>query len=118
AAQRVKAKARSGEVNLHSNYAGPDDPWVIDGILTTAFGEPSFAEFMTSGPLMTYAHAFFGEEIRLGYLGLLTNPARVDFPLAWHRDVLRLTRADFPPDHPSETPAARARRTHKLRSTT
>jgi hypothetical protein len=115
AAPRVKAKARSGAVNLHANYAGPGDPWVIDGILTTAFEEPVFAEFMVSEGLMTYAHAFLGPEIRLGYLGLLTNASKVDFNLMWHRDVLKLTQADFPDD--GLPPVARARQTRKLRWT-
>jgi hypothetical protein len=117
AAPRVKAKARSGEVNLYMNYAGPGDPWVIDGILTSAFGEPSFAEYMVSAPLMAYAHAFLGPEIRLGYLGLLTNAYEVDFNLQWHRDVLRLTAADFDEPEPL-APVAYARRTRKLRWTT
>jgi hypothetical protein len=117
AAPRVKAKARSGEVNLYMNYAGPEDPWVIDGILTDAFGEPVFAEYMVSAPLLAYAHAFCGPDIRLGYLGLLTNAYHVDFNLMWHRDVLHLTAADF---HEQDHSAAvdYARRTRKLRWTT
>jgi phytanoyl-CoA dioxygenase PhyH len=95
AAPRVKAKARSGEVNLYNNYAAPGDPWVIDGILTSAFGEPAFAEFMVSEPLLALARAFLGPEIRLGYLGLLTNPARTNFNLGWHRDVLHLRPDSF-----------------------
>jgi hypothetical protein len=116
AAPRVKAKARAGQVNLHANYAGPGDPWVIDGILTTAFEEPVFAEFMVSDRLMTYAHAFLGPEIRLGYLGLLTNPYQVDFELMWHRDVLRLKEADFQVEA-GLSPVERARQTRKLRWT-
>jgi hypothetical protein len=117
AAPRVKAKARSGEVNLYSNYAAPGEPWVIDGILTTAFQEPAFAEYMVSERLMAFAHAFLGEEIRLGYLGLLTNAREVDFNLMWHRDVLHLTPSDFGgSDH--LPPVARARQTTKLRWTT
>lgn len=103
AAQHVKAKARSGEVDLYSNYAGPQDPWVIDGILTSAFGEPCFAEFMVSAPLLEYAHYFLGPEIRLGYLGLLTNPARTEFKLGWHRDVLHLTAPHFAGPQPPGT---------------
>ena len=103
AAQHVKAKARTGEVNLYNNYAGPSDPWVIDGILTSAFGEPCFAEFMVSAPLLEYAHFFLGPEIRLGYLGLLTNPARNDFKLGWHRDVLHLTAESFAGPQPPGT---------------
>jgi hypothetical protein len=95
AAFRVKARARSGEVNLHNNYAAPGDPWVIDGILTTAFQEPVFAEFMTSPGLLGYARAFLGNDLRLGYLGLLTNPAHVEFKLGWHRDVMKLGERDF-----------------------
>jgi hypothetical protein len=117
AAPRVKAKARAGEVYLHANYAGPGDPWVIDGILTTAFAEPVFAEYMVSDRLLEYAHAFLGPEIRLGYLGLLTNAYQVDFDLYWHRDVMKLTPADFP--DVSHIPAiTRARNTRKLRWTT
>jgi hypothetical protein len=113
AAPRVKARARSGALDLHANFAGPGDPWVIDGLLTTLSGEPVFAEYMVSPGLLRYAHAFLGEEIRLGYLGLLTNPYQVDFDLMWHRDVLKLTPADFPADQ--TPPAARARQTRKLR---
>ena len=39
--------------------------------------------------------AFLGEELRLGYLGLLTNPAHVEFKLGWHRDVMNLAERDF-----------------------
>jgi hypothetical protein len=109
-AVRVKAKARSGEVNLYNNYAGPSDPWVIDGILTSAFGETAFADFMVSPPLMEYVHFFLGPEIRLGYLGLLTNPARTDFKLGWHRDVLHLKQEHFAGPQPPGT--------NKLRWTT
>jgi hypothetical protein len=116
AAPTVKEKARSGQVNLHANYAAASDPWVIDGILTDAFGETSFGEFMTSAPLLEYAHAFLGPELRLGYLGLLTNPATVDFPLGWHRDVLKLAPQDFGADA-GLTPLERARNTRKLRWT-
>jgi hypothetical protein len=117
-APRVKAKARSGAVNLYSNYAAPGEPWVIDGILTNAFQEPSFAEYMVSAPLLELAHAFLGDQIRLGYLGLLTNPLKVDFDLKWHRDVLNLTPADFVSANPSLTPVQRARQTRKLRWST
>lgn len=117
AAPRVKAKARSGEVFLYNNYAGPGDPWVIDGILTNAFGETVYAEYMVSDRLMEFAHAFLGPEIRLGYLGLLTNGLAVDFDLHWHRDVLGLKAADFP-DVSATPPVERARQTRKLRWTT
>ena len=116
AAPRVKEQARSGSAHLHANYAAPGDPWVIDGILTTAFGEPVFAEYMVSERLLRYAHAFLGDEIRLGYLGLLTNPYQVDFDLYWHRDVMNLTPTDFP--EPEGTPIERAKGTRKLRWTT
>ena len=117
AAPRVKAKARSGEVNLYSNYAAPGDPWVIDGLLTSAFGEPVFAEYMVSPRLLELTHAFLGPQIRLGYLGLLTNPYGVDFDLYWHRDVLNLKSNDFP-DVSRIPPIERARQTQKLRWTT
>jgi hypothetical protein len=116
AAPCVKAKVRSGEVNLYSNYAAPGEPWVIDGILTSAFGEPVFAEYMVSERLLELAHAFLGPELRLGYLGLLTNAQNVDFDLKWHRDVLNLTPADF--EAAELPPLLQARRTQKLRWTT
>jgi hypothetical protein len=50
---------------------------------------------MTSGRLLAYAYAFLGSELRLGYLGLITNPRKSDFRLMWHRDVLHLTQRDF-----------------------
>jgi hypothetical protein len=116
AAPRVRVKARSGEVNLYSNYAAPGEPWVIDGILTSAFGEPAFAEYMVSERLLELAHAFLGPEIRLGYLGLLTNAQNVDFHLMWHRDVLHLTPSDF--EATDLPPLLRARGTSKLRWST
>jgi hypothetical protein len=117
AAPRAKEMARAGKVHLHANYAGPGDPWVIDGLLTTLFGESVFAEYMISPRLMEVAHAFLGPEIRLGYLGLLTNPYKVDFDLFWHRDVMKLTAADFP-DISKTQPLDRARATQKLRWST
>ena len=118
AAPRVKAKARAGEVNLHANYAGPGDPWVIDGLLTTAFAEPVFAEYMLSDRLLQFAHAFLGSEIRLGYLGLLTNAYKVDFDLHWHRDVMKLNPTDFKDTGPHVPALEYARATRKLRWTT
>jgi hypothetical protein len=118
AAPRARAKARSGEVNLYANYAAPGDLWVFDGILTNAFGEPAFAEYMVSERLLELAHAFLGPEIRLGYLGLLTNPREVDFNLMWHRDVLHLSPADFETGERDLSPLERARRTRKLRWST
>jgi Phytanoyl-CoA dioxygenase (PhyH) len=117
AAPRVKARARSGEVYLYNNVAAPNDPWVIDGILTSAFSEPVFAEYMVSDRLLRYAHTFCGPDIRLGYLGMLTNPYNVDFDLYWHRDVMKLSPDDFP-DVSATPPATRARQTRKLRWTT
>ncbi len=117
AAPRVKAKARSGEVHLHANYAGPGDPWVIDGLLTSLFGESVFAEYMVAPRLLELAHAFLGPEIRLGYLGLLTNPLTTDFDLYWHRDVLKMKPEDFP-DVSQIPPIERARTTAKLRWST
>jgi hypothetical protein len=117
AAPKVRAKARSGEVNLYSNYAAPGEPWVIDGILTDAFGESVFAEYMTSPRLLEHAHAFLGRELRLGYLGLLTNAYQVDFDLHWHRDVLKLAPSDFA-GNGKVAPLDYARQTRKLRWTT
>jgi hypothetical protein len=87
AARRVKAKVRSGEVDVFTHWAAPGEPCCIRGLIAPEFGEPIFAEYMMHKPFMDYAHSFLGDELRLGWIDIRTNPHHADFPGGWHRDV-------------------------------
>lgn len=87
ACHRVKAKVRSGAVDVYTHWANPGEPWCIRGLLAPEFDEPIFAEHMISAWALGYSHAFIGEQMRLGWIDLRTNPHDEDLPGGWHRDL-------------------------------
>ena len=42
---------------------------------------------MLHQPFMDYTRSFLGDELRLGWIDLRTNPHHQDFPGGWHRDI-------------------------------
>jgi hypothetical protein len=87
ACRRVKAKVRAGEVDVFTHWSTPGDPWCIRGLIDPQFGEPIFAEYLLYEPFMACCRAFMGEELRMGWIDLRTNPHSDDFPGGWHRDI-------------------------------
>ena len=89
ATRRVADKVRSGEVvdtfdQIRTSGAGKN-PVVIMGVMAPEFGEPIFAEYLTSEPVERYVHPLSGQRItpRLGdricYSGeVLTNAGGIE----------------------------------------
>jgi hypothetical protein len=86
AARRVRTKARSGQVDIFTQWAAPGEPWAIRGLFSLEYGESIFAEYLVSRPVMDYVQAFLGSELRMGDVLLFTNPTHADFSTGWHRD--------------------------------
>ena len=91
AAERACAKIRSGAVVVEADgvkVGGGEevsDAGNIEGVLAPEYGEPAFAEYLASDPLLDYAKGIQGEELRLGWITLAANPPGYD--TGWHRDV-------------------------------
>lgn len=86
AARRVKQKVRSGEVDLFTHRTPEGDAWAVRGLLAPEFGEPVFADYLMSDPVMKYVAPFLGSELRLGGVLLFTTPHTADWSGGWHRD--------------------------------
>ena len=88
AAERVKESVRQGEVDVYADFRGEGEPFHIQGLLSPAYGEPTFGEYMASENLLRYVRAQVGDKLRLaGGLGMFTNPRNQPFNMGWHRDV-------------------------------
>ena len=57
----------------------------IEGVLAPEYGEPAFAEYLASDPLLNYAMDIRGKELRLGWVTRCANPPGYD--TGWHRDI-------------------------------
>ena len=88
ASRRAVEKVRSGAVDVFTHWATEHntEPWAIRGLLAPEFGEPVFAEYLLSKPIMSYVHDFLGPELRLGSVLIFTNPYHEDWGFGWHRD--------------------------------
>ena len=73
---------RSGEVDVAGN--GPNTTSIF-GLLAPEFGEPVFADYLISPPVLKYVEAFLGDELRLGHVHLWCADSGYD--TGWHRDV-------------------------------
>lgn len=83
---RAKKKVRNGNVDLFTHRAPDGDPWAIRGLFAPEMGEPIFAEYLMSEPVMHYVRPFLGHELRLGGVLIFTNPYSADYGFGWHRD--------------------------------
>ena len=86
AARRVKARIRAGKLDLYTDYRGEDQPYHISGLIAPQYGEPIFAQYLASEPLLAYVQAQIGHELRFGSLSMFTNPHDQVFNVPWHRD--------------------------------
>ncbi len=86
AARRVKQKIRDGELDIYTDWKGDGDPFHFAGLLSPRCGEPIFAEYMGSRPLLDYVFAQIGTDLRLGNCTIFTNPHGEPFICPWHRD--------------------------------
>ena len=86
AARRVKDKARSGEVDLYTDYHGDGEPYHIVGLNSPEFGEPIFAEYYGCQALLDYVQGQIGSDLRIGPFAMFTNPHNEPFNVRWHRD--------------------------------
>jgi ectoine hydroxylase-related dioxygenase (phytanoyl-CoA dioxygenase family) len=95
AADRVTRKARSGKWP-HVRRAPEGDIWGVSHLLHPELDEPVFAEYMASPPVLEVAADLLGTpELRLELVNMLVNPARQDYAIEWHRDLLR---QEVPPE--------------------
>ena len=86
AGRRIKNKVRAGEVDLYTDYRGDGEPYHIVGQLSPRFGEPVFAQYLGSKPLLDYVFAQIGTDLTLGVMSIFTNPHHEPFICPWHRD--------------------------------
>jgi hypothetical protein len=95
ATARVTARTREGGWP-HKRRAGEDDIWGVSHLLHPELEEPIFAEYMASAPVLDVAADLLGtSHLRLELVNMLVNPARRDFAIGWHRDLLR---QELPPE--------------------
>ena len=86
ATRRVKQKVRAGEVDVFTHWMAPGEPWAIRGLFAPEMGEPIFAEYLMSDPVMGYVEPFLGSELQLGGVVIFTNTYHEDTSIGWHRD--------------------------------
>ena len=97
AARRVRERVISGELDLYTDWHGDKDPYHIAGFLSPQFGEPVFAQYFGSKPLLDYVVAQVGADLFLGNLAMFTNPTKTPYICQWHRDDgLRYDQAEEP----------------------
>ena len=100
ATARVTEKTRKGEWP-HKRRAGEDDIWGVSHLLHPDLGEPIFAEYIASpvvidivGGLLKIKPQDHVARLQLELVNMLINPAKRDYEIDWHRDLVR---ADLPP---------------------
>ena len=72
---------------MYTDWVAPGEPWNIVGLISPEFGEPVFGQYLASERMMRYVRAQIGDRIRIGWLGIFTNPYHDNHNLGWHRDV-------------------------------
>ncbi|OCH85383.1 hypothetical protein OBBRIDRAFT_838987 [Obba rivulosa] len=102
ACARVIARTRAGEWP-HRRTVGRQfppfdeahpDSWGVQHVMHPALGEPVFAKWYTSRPLLDAAEALLEcreDELQMELFNLLINPESHAFALRWHRDDVRET---------------------------
>ncbi|KAL6310236.1 hypothetical protein BKA93DRAFT_721283 [Sparassis latifolia] len=105
ACERVIARTRSGEWT-HRRTVGRQfppfdndnpDSWGVQHLMHPDLGEPVFAQWYTSDPLVSFAQNLLGckeEELQMEVFNLLINPLSYAFALRWHRDDVRENASD------------------------
>ena len=94
ASARVIERTRRGDWP-HKRVIGDGDLWGISHLLHPELGEPVFAEYMASAPVLEVATDLLGPDLRLGLVNMLFNPTHADHAIGWHRDILR---REMPPE--------------------
>ena len=89
ASWRVVDKVRSGAVvdDVEGVRTGGEgvEPKFVSGLIAPEFGEPVFAEYLGSEPLVRCLRPLLGDELRLGWVHLCAIAG--DYQCGWHRDV-------------------------------
>lgn len=100
AAHRITERTRQGEWPK-KRAAGEDDIWGVGNLLHPAVGEPIFAEYMASPNVLEVVAGLLGVSsgddtpLQLELVNMLVNPARRDYEIGWHRDLVPTT---LPPE--------------------
>ena len=90
ALRRALAMVRSGEVVDDTAGIGAGGPGVeqtqfLWGLLAPEYGEPVFAEYLTSEPILRHARPLVGDVLRLGSMvGFAIQ--HCEYHTGWHRD--------------------------------
>ncbi|HET6387324.1 MAG TPA: phytanoyl-CoA dioxygenase family protein [Armatimonadota bacterium] len=87
AAARIADRTRRGDWP-HFRAVGDGDVWGVQHLLHPDLGEPVFADYMASNPVLEVACDLLQGDLRLGLVNMLCNPAHRDFAIGWHRDML------------------------------
>lgn len=105
AAGRLTEKTRRG-IWPHKRSAGDDDIWGVGHLLHLEAGEPVFAEYMASPVVLEVVAGLLGVSappaetpLQLELVNMLVNPARRDYAIGWHRDLVS---TDQPPERELE----------------
>ena len=90
---RCERKVRAGAVVDDSERIRLDGDPVealshIRALLAPEFGEPVFAEYLESAPVLRCVNPLLGEELRLGWVSALVVDDR-PYWTGWHRDIGR-----------------------------
>ncbi|MBI4530360.1 MAG: phytanoyl-CoA dioxygenase family protein [Candidatus Latescibacteria bacterium] len=98
---RVTEKTRRGEWP-YKRDAGDGDIWGVSHLLHLDLCEPVFAEYIASpvvidvvGDLLKIPPEDRAKKLQLELVNMLVNPAKHDYEIGWHRDLVR---ADLPPE--------------------
>ncbi|MBI4552470.1 MAG: phytanoyl-CoA dioxygenase family protein [Candidatus Latescibacteria bacterium] len=101
AAGRLTDRTRRGEWP-YKRDAGDGDIWGVSHLLHPDVGEPIFAEYIASpvvldvvADLLRVSAEAQTTPLQLELVNMLVNPAKHDYEIGWHRDLVR---ADLPPD--------------------
>lgn len=100
ATDRVTKKTRQG-VWPYKRDAGGGDIWGVSHLLHPELDEPIFAEYMASPEVIDAVSDLLGlrqnamsTSLQLELVNMLVNPAKHDYEIGWHRDLVR---SDLPP---------------------
>ncbi|KZT67504.1 hypothetical protein DAEQUDRAFT_728940 [Daedalea quercina L-15889] len=100
AAEHAIAHTRSGGWKLRRTVGSqfpPYDPnspdaWGVQHVMHPDMGEPAFAKWYTSDPLVEAVRGLLGcteDELQMELFNMLINPESHAFALRWHRDDVR-----------------------------
>src|SRR5947199_10728048 len=80
ATARVTEKTRCGSWP-HKRAASDDEIWGVGHLMHPDLGEPVFAQYMASDPVLDVATDLLGAGLRMSLVNMLVNPTKRDFAI-------------------------------------